>query len=463
MKLGVKVTAITAVALASVACASSSTSDDSTNSKKLITEIDGSRRIRGLDPALADKYPLPSDIVPSPKANKSATFRCLDGSTTIAATSVNDDYCDCADGSDEPGTSACSTLGGGVAPKKTFHCVNKGHIPASIYPSRVNDGICDPECCDGSDEYDDEGKQCPDVCEVVGREHRAKTEALAKTRRTGAKIRSTYVSHANAERTRLEEELKRLEADVEEKRDAVQAAKTRLDRLESASAAHIERRKQSALYQSLLQHRDVLDRLKRQAEQSEKELELLRGILDELERGYNPNYQDMAVKAAVVGWQEYMGRAPSQSNVEDGQGQDQAAAAAAPAAVDVKDEDDDEPLVSSQELYELEKLDTVALLLADDDGQEGLDGASAGSGGGGPESTCESNALLGLPKDGKTADVLRFPGSFRFPRADPARPNSHSICHMCLFMSHQCTGSTNTYPMHFTRLTNSFVTSCCFG
>ena len=41
---------------------------------------------------------------------------------------VNDDYCDCDDGSDEPGTSACSN--------GSFYCVNKqfkgNHINYSI-------------------------------------------------------------------------------------------------------------------------------------------------------------------------------------------------------------------------------------------------------------------------------------------------------------------------------------------
>ena len=53
---------------------------------------------------------------------------------------LNDDYCDCTDGTDEPSTSACVHA--------YFVCSSGGtRIPSS----RVNDGVCD--CCDGSDEY----------------------------------------------------------------------------------------------------------------------------------------------------------------------------------------------------------------------------------------------------------------------------------------------------------------------
>lgn len=64
---------------------------------------------------------------------------------------INDDYCDCLDGSDEDKTSACSN---GI-----FQCDAELLQLPSMY---VNDGICD--CCDGSDEKNNPMVSCVDQC-----------------------------------------------------------------------------------------------------------------------------------------------------------------------------------------------------------------------------------------------------------------------------------------------------------
>ena len=51
-----------------------------------------SLNIRGLDPSLAEFYKQSGD-----------SFKCLDGQRTIKYSLINDNYCDCFDGSDEPG------------------------------------------------------------------------------------------------------------------------------------------------------------------------------------------------------------------------------------------------------------------------------------------------------------------------------------------------------------------------
>merc|ERR1711934_1181554 len=71
-----------------------------------------------------------------------STFQCGASGVSIPASKVNDDYCDCPEGGDEPGTSAC--------PDTQFFCKNRGSESKWLHSSMVGDGVCD--CCDATDE-----------------------------------------------------------------------------------------------------------------------------------------------------------------------------------------------------------------------------------------------------------------------------------------------------------------------
>ncbi|XP_068584119.1 glucosidase 2 subunit beta [Cebidichthys violaceus] len=112
-------------------------------------------------------------------------FTCLDGSRTIPFDRVNDDYCDCQDGSDEPGTSAC--------PNGSFHCTNAGYRPGFIPSSRINDGICD--CCDTTDEYNS-GAACQNTCREMGRKERESLQKMAEIAKEGFLLKQQLIQEA---------------------------------------------------------------------------------------------------------------------------------------------------------------------------------------------------------------------------------------------------------------------------
>ncbi|KAG4167681.1 hypothetical protein ERO13_A13G211300v2 [Gossypium hirsutum] len=128
--------------------------------------------------------------------SSSDTISCKDGSKKFSKSQFNDDFCDCLDGTDEPGTSACPTA--------KFYCKNAGHIPQFLFSSRVNDGICD--CCDGSDEYDGQVK-CPNMCWEAGKVARDRLIKKIATYKEGAALRKLEVEKAKVAIAKKEAEL----------------------------------------------------------------------------------------------------------------------------------------------------------------------------------------------------------------------------------------------------------------
>lgn len=133
-------------------------------------------------------------------AGEGSSFKCLTDGAVFPLSVLNDDFCDCADGTDEPGTSACAGRRSSL-----FYCPNEGSAAVYLYASRVNDGICD--CCDGSDEWLHAERACPNVCEAEGDALR-RARAIGEAERVrGNEQRRRLIDSAVVERQRVQQDL----------------------------------------------------------------------------------------------------------------------------------------------------------------------------------------------------------------------------------------------------------------
>ncbi|KAL7830732.1 hypothetical protein SRHO_G00318590 [Serrasalmus rhombeus] len=142
-------------------------------------------------------------------------FTCLDGSRTIPFDRVNDDYCDCRDGSDEPGTAAC--------PNGSFHCTNSGFRPTFIPSSRINDGICD--CCDTTDEYNS-GAKCENTCKELGRKEHEVLQKMAEITKEGFLLKQQLIQEAKNRQQEKQSKLTELQNNKKELEEKVEALRT---------------------------------------------------------------------------------------------------------------------------------------------------------------------------------------------------------------------------------------------
>lgn len=156
-------------------------------------------------------------------------FSCDDGRTRVPRARINDEYCDCADGSDEPGTSACAGRTGAPG----FYCPNLGSTPKTVASSRVDDGVCD--CCDGSDERGTSTmnkKTCPNACFNEAKARREELVAELSRARRGTKARDAAAAKTLGRREAWMKEREALEKQAKKKRKDVNALQAEVDAVE---------------------------------------------------------------------------------------------------------------------------------------------------------------------------------------------------------------------------------------
>ena len=157
---------------------------------------------------------------------------------TLLWSYVNDDFCDCPDGSDEPGTAACA---GAPLSKPSFYCRNEAFEGRFVASSRVSDGICD--CCDGSDEAPG---LCSDTC-AADAARAADLNRLAREKfEVGARERARLVSAAKEGLEQQRQELDRARKLQKEASAAQSTAEQRSIALNEREELQRQTRKASA-------------------------------------------------------------------------------------------------------------------------------------------------------------------------------------------------------------------------
>ncbi|EME41644.1 hypothetical protein DOTSEDRAFT_112811, partial [Dothistroma septosporum NZE10] len=304
-----------------------------------------------------------------------SAFTCLSNpKIQIPASRVNDDYCDCPDGSDEPGTAACAylsdlspqtpaTKGDGQPALPGFYCQNKGHIPSYVPFTNVNDGVCDYElCCDGSEEYQAVRGKCKNKCDEIGKEWRKHDEARQKAATNAFKKRNELVKEAARLRQSVKDRLQSLNTEIEGGEIKVKQMEQELSDIQKKEAGKIMTNSGGPggkLGQLVELGKSRMEELRKHLISTRSDLTMKNERLQQLERilktfheEYNPNFNDEGVKRAVKAWEDYIASNPTGSDAN----------AAAERDLDEITKTDEENGLNWDEYVEAEVEDETAVL-----------------------------------------------------------------------------------------------------
>ena len=178
------------------------------------------------------------------KLSSSEVFSCKDGSAVLPIARLNDDFCDCADGSDEPGTSACAGTGTG----DRFYCTNQGHLGRFIPSSRVGDGVCD--CCDGSDEQlavaSGGSVECPNTCDAAKSQHLKDRAAHILREEAGARAKIEYAKQGRGALATMRARTSTLRGDIDQASAKLSQLREQLSEAEAEESAERRQRRDAA-------------------------------------------------------------------------------------------------------------------------------------------------------------------------------------------------------------------------
>lgn len=214
-----------------------SSSSESGGAPQAVSQVPDNFYVLGINPRMSTYFY---------DSKTKGKFSCLDNSATVLWDSVNDNYCDCADGSDEPGTSAC--------PTSTFFCRNDGGSKwseESFPSSHISDGVCD--CCDGSDEPG-RTPSCPNLCNKKALQNRLGIKKLAKKHSRGYKSRKSKGSLKSLKKQFLDFKEKQFSKMGEEESSAIAEMNRMQGYFQKASQSGSAIDPRAYQYASQLQH-----------------------------------------------------------------------------------------------------------------------------------------------------------------------------------------------------------------